>query len=317
MRLNSNLLFLVVVIGVGAILRLVNLAGKSPWVDEFATIVFSLGNSFSWVTLDRTISFQELVAPLVPNPSATVNDTIRLIFTEDQHPPLYFILSHLWLKLFPAQQGLVNLWGARSLSAIFGIVSIPVIYIASYLVFRSNLIARSTSLIMALSPYGIYLAQEARHYSLAVIWVIISLACFLITCQYFIHQKRLPIMVVIAWLLANNLGMATHYFFLLMIGAELIGLCLFTLWYLTTNQERGVDLTSIVRLSIVAIFTAIAVAIWLKLYHDAAIPGLTSWMAITVDSPLYFIDPFFRVIAYFITIFCVLFAESPNKFLAI
>ena len=317
LNLNSNIAFLAAVIGIGIFLRLINLEGKSPWVDEFATIIFSLGNSFS-VPIDRTISFQELVTPLVPNPSATISDTIRLIFAEDQHPPLYFIISHLWLKLFPTQQGLVNLWGSRALSLIFGVISIPVIYIASYLIFRSNLIARSTSLMIALSPYGIYLAQEARHYSLAVIWAIISLACFVLTCQYLVHQKRLPILLAIVWILSNNLGTATHYFFLLVIGGESIGLCLFTFYYLRDNRERRkIDVVNISRLAIVAIFTAIGSAIWLKLYYDSVIPGLTSWMNVRINSPLDLVDPLVRIIVYSLTIFCVLLAELSNKLLAV
>jgi len=49
--------------------------------------------------------------------------------------PVYFVLTHLWMKLFPTEGGLVTLWAARSLSAILGAASIPAIFGMGWLVF--------------------------------------------------------------------------------------------------------------------------------------------------------------------------------------
>jgi uncharacterized membrane protein len=223
---------------IGTIVRLINLSGKPPWIDEFATIVFSLGNSFKSVPLDRIIDFSELIAPLIPNPDSTVGDTIRLMFSEDQHPPLYFVINHLWFKLFPPHLGLVDLWAARLLSVFFGIIAIPIIYCSTFLLFKSNSIAQSTAAIMALSPYGVYISQEARHYSLAVILVIISLACLCYSCQLINQNRKLSIDLVLGWLVINNLGMGVHYFFALVILAEFIALILFFLWHGWRNHSN-------------------------------------------------------------------------------
>ena len=58
------------IIGLG--LRFTNLTAKPPWIDEFATIVFSLGNSFLPVPIDQAIAPEILLQPLQPNPAATL-----------------------------------------------------------------------------------------------------------------------------------------------------------------------------------------------------------------------------------------------------
>jgi len=40
--------------------------------------------------------------------------------------------------------------------------------------FRSRLVGQIAAAMMAVSPYGIYLAQEARHYTLAILLIIAS-----------------------------------------------------------------------------------------------------------------------------------------------
>ena len=105
---------------VGACLRFINLGLLPPWTDESATMVFSLGNSFYQVPINQFISVPTLMEPLQLNHSAGINDVTQLLLTESTHPPLYFVLTHFWLKLFPSTDGLVSLWGARSLSAGLG-----------------------------------------------------------------------------------------------------------------------------------------------------------------------------------------------------
>ena len=104
-------------------LRLTQLTAKSPWTDEFSTLVFSLGNSYRTVPLDRAISIDELLQPLQINSDANAIRVIQNLLTQSNHPPLYFILAHWWMQLYGGK-GLVSLWVARSLSAIFGALSI-------------------------------------------------------------------------------------------------------------------------------------------------------------------------------------------------
>jgi len=100
--------------------------------------------------------------------------------------PVYFVLTHLWMKLFP-EGGLVTLWAARSLSAILGAASIPAIFGMGWLVF-ARLVGQIAAAMMAVSPYGIYLAQEARHYTLAILLIIASLCCLVMATRA-IHRR--------------------------------------------------------------------------------------------------------------------------------
>jgi uncharacterized membrane protein len=171
------------------------LAAKAPWSDEFATLVFSLGNSFNPVPLDRAIALDTLLMPLQPRPEAGIGDVIHNLMTESTHPPIYFILTHLWLQLFPTEGGFVSLWAARCESAILGIASIPAIFGLGWLAFRSRLVGQLAAAMMAVSPYGIYQAQEPRHYTLAILLIIASLCCLIIAARTIYRRTPLPVWV--------------------------------------------------------------------------------------------------------------------------
>ncbi|MDF5724527.1 MAG: glycosyltransferase [Rhizonema sp. PD37] len=234
--LHPLLLLVWLVIGIG--LRLTNLTAKPPWTDEFSTLVFSLGNSFLPVPLNQPISVDVLLQPLQPITATGIKDVWTHLITESNHPPLYFVLAHWWMQLFPTEGGLVSLWGARSLAALFGGASIPAIYALSWLAFRSRLVSQLAAAMMATSPYGIFLAQEARHYSLAILWVIASLACLVIATRHIQNRTQLPIWVVLSWVGINALGIATHYFFTLTLCAEAFVL-IFLGWQIRGDKGKG------------------------------------------------------------------------------
>ena len=142
---------------IGACLRFTNLGTLPPWTDESATIVFSLGNSFYNVPLNQFIGLQTLLEPFQPNADAKIVDMVNLLLTESTHPPLYFVLAYLWLKLFPAVEGYVSIWAARSLSAFIGVMTIPAIFYFANFAFRSLAIAQIAAAMMAISPLGIFL----------------------------------------------------------------------------------------------------------------------------------------------------------------
>ncbi|WP_414517474.1 glycosyltransferase [Nostoc sp. PCC 9305] len=224
-----NLLPILIWLIVGISLRLTNLTAKPPWTDEFATLVFSLGNTFLSVPLDRAIAPDILLQPLQLNPAATIGDVIHNLATQDSHPPLYFVLAYLWMKLFPSDGGLVSLFGARLLPAIIGAASIPCVYVLGRVAFRSSLVGNLTAAMMAVSPYGVFLAQEARHYTLAILWVIGSLTCLVIATRHIQNRTPLPIWVALFWIGINALGIATHYFFTLTLCTEVVVL-IFLAW---------------------------------------------------------------------------------------
>ncbi len=240
MKKNFNLLLLLLWIAIGTGLRFTNLTQKSPWTDEFATMVFSLGHSFHTIPLNQAISIDTLLQPLQSQSGVGVGEVFHYLLTEDHHPPLYFMLVHWWMGLFPNSGDYISLWAARSLPALFGVASIPAIYGLGLLAFRSSLVAQIAAAMMAVSPYSIYLAQEARHYTLAILWVIASLSCLVAAIQYLKRQTILPIWLILAWVMVNSLGIATHYFFSLTLCAEAIVMIRFWVLEIRVNDKRRV-----------------------------------------------------------------------------
>jgi uncharacterized membrane protein len=329
--LNPFLLLIWLVIAIG--LRLINLTAKPPWTDEFSTLVFSLGNSFLPVPLNQPITIDVLLQPLQPQPTASLRDVLAHLFSESNHPPLYFVLTHLWMKLFSTQAGLVSLWGARSLAAIFGALSIPAIYALSWVAFRSRLISHLAAAMMAVSPYGIFLAQEARHYTLAILWVIASLSCLVVASRHIQKRIQLPIWLSFSWIVINALGIATHYFFTLTLCTEAIVL-IFLAWQQwrvgKEDKERGGKgdkgnfslFASLLsppwrRIYAVAVGTAVAGIVWLPVFlHNTYGDRLVDWIQ-SDRVGIAWISPIFQALAAWVTMFCLLPVESPNLAVAI
>ncbi|MBD2440677.1 glycosyltransferase [Nostoc sp. FACHB-110] len=291
-------------IGLG--LRLTNLTAKPPWTDEFSTLVFSLGNSFLPVPLDQAIAPDILLQPLQPQPTASISDVWAHLSYETNHPPLYFFLAHWWMQLFPTQQGLVSLWGARSLAAILGAASIPAIYGLGWLTFRSRLIAHLAAAIMAVSPYAIFLAQEARHYTLAILWVIASVACFVIATRHIQNRTQIPIATTLAWVVINACGIASHYFFVLTLCSQALVL-IFLAW-----RQRTFLSPPWLRIYAAVVGTVVSGVVWLPIFlHNSYGDKLTDW----IQQPrqgLEWISPLFQAFAAWVTMLFLLPIESPQ-----
>ena len=75
---------------IGGVLRFTNLDAKPPWTDEFATMVFSLGNDFRSVPLNQVISLDTLLQPLRVSGDVGIGNVVSLLLQEDNPPPLGF-----------------------------------------------------------------------------------------------------------------------------------------------------------------------------------------------------------------------------------
>jgi uncharacterized membrane protein len=305
-------LLLLVWMTVGMGLRFTNLAAKPLWTDEFSTIVFSLGHSFRTVALDQIVTLDDLLQPLQVEPQAGVRQVVGNLLSESNHPPLYFVLTHWWLRLFPAVDGLVSVWGARSLSAILGVAAIPAMFGLSWLAFRSRLIGQIAAALMAVSPFAVYLAQEARHYTLPTLWVIASLGCLVLAVRTVYHRTPLPVGVGLLWVGVNTLGIATHYFFVFTICAE--ALVLLSLGLIQSWRERGVWQPSYWgRIGGVALGTLIGGLIWLPFWQNAQDSGLTQWIYRGDRTGLALLDPLGQALAGWITMLYLLPIQSDSE----
>lgn len=291
-------------------------------------MVFSLGNSYQTVPLDQVISLDTLLSPLRSNPEVGVSATIHHLITEDHHPPLYFVLAHWWLQLFPASGEYISLWAARSLPALFGVASIPAVYGLGVLAFRQQLVGQLAAAMMAVSPYGIFLAQEARHYALGIIWVIASLCCLVVAMQHVRRQVTLPIWLVLCWVVVNAIGMATHYFFILTLCAEAI--VLFGFWLLGSRFAPAVSKFFPIphspfpishshgsRIYAIAAGTLVGCLVWIPVWQAGAAGEMIQWVKNDGSNLMAWINPIFQALATWITMVCLLPVEASSVLLVI
>ena len=301
-RLHLLLLGLWLMIGMS--LRFANLDAKPASSIEIATLGFSLGQGFAEIPLDRIVDISTLLSPLKFDPALDYSDVFNRLMRESTHPPLYFWLTHWWVKLFADDGQLVSLTLGRSLSAIFGGLAIPAIFGLSWVAFRSRLIAHLAAALMAVSPYGIYLAQEARHYTLTILWIIASLTCLAIATRYIERRTRLPIGLGCLWVVVNALGMATHYFFALALGAEalvVVGLCF---WDFKRNFTQF-SFSYWWGIIAVGMGTLVGCLVWLPVASGISSNELTDWIQTSYELGDIW-QPLPRMLAWLITMLMLL-----------
>jgi uncharacterized membrane protein len=309
--LHPWLLLLWTALGLG--LRLINLTGKPLWTDEFSTIVFSLGNSFLTIPLDQVLTTEQLLQPLQPNSSAGIGDVLRHLLTESNHPPLYFMLTHLWLTLFPAPDGWVSVWGVRSLAAFLGALAVPAAFGLGWFAFRSRLVGHLAAVLMAVSPFGVYLSQEARHYTLPLLWIMASLGCLVTAARTIRNREPLPLWIGLLWVVVNTLALATHYLTLLTLLAELM--VIMAMGLIQSWQEQGQWHPSAHWWRIVAVVagTMAGGLVWLPFLHDVPDSQLTAWIQQDVRTGLQWLDPIAQLMAAAISMMYLLPIQAPSQ----
>ncbi|MGI8419085.1 MAG: glycosyltransferase family 39 protein [Candidatus Levyibacteriota bacterium] len=137
-------------------------------------------------------------------------DEILKLTAEDVHVPLYGVLLHYWMQILGT-----DIVSVRSLSFIFYILTIPVLFILSKEAVNRQ-VAYVTTFFFALSPFILWYSFEARMYSLFT----------LVTCMahlYFMRMVRSKGQDgKIGYYISLAIGIYTHYFFLLVILLQAI-----------------------------------------------------------------------------------------------
>ncbi|VEP17837.1 conserved membrane hypothetical protein [Hyella patelloides LEGE 07179] len=303
---RSHLALLLIWVILGTILRFTNLTAKPPWADEWATLVFSLGNSFLTVPLEKVISLDVLMQPLQLRETISIGDVISNLLNESTHPPVYFVLTHLWFKLFSNQDGLVAVGLARSLSVLFGIISIPAIFALSSFISASLVCGQIAAALMAFSPYGVYLSQETRHYTLAILLIMASIACLVIAIRCIQQRNRITSKVMFLWIVINSVGVATHYFFVLALVTEILVLLS---WFIKDIKSQVFSLQSSSpwrNISLAIMGTFAGCSIWVWTWLNIPDNQLTDWTKHGNPWSSEFLEPIGRTIGWITTMILLL-----------
>src|SRR4028119_958373 len=170
---------IVVVLILGIFFRFANLGQKAYWIDETYTSLRISGyteSEFIQQVVDgqvRNIKYLQKYQRL--SSEKTVVDTVKGIALEEpQLTPLYFVVTRFWVQLFGDSVAVT-----RSMSAVFSLLALPCMYLLCLELFESSLTAWLAVSLLAISPFQIVYAQEARPYSLFVLIILLSSAALL------------------------------------------------------------------------------------------------------------------------------------------
>ncbi len=144
---------------------------------------------------------------------------LGLIPQTESTPPLYYCVAWVWARVFGYSET-----GLRSLSAVCGVVLVPVVYAGG-----AKLISRRAGVIAAAfaacSPLLIWYSQEARSYEMLALLSGLSLLAFA-------YARADPTPRALAfWVVASALALATHYYAVLAVVPEAV-------WLLWIHRTR-------------------------------------------------------------------------------
>ncbi len=294
-------LVLTITIALGVLLRFWNLDIKPLWQDEVITALFSLGRSYDDIPLEVIFPLSKLAQIFTLNPQISCPQIAHIVATQSTHPPLFFCLLHGWL-VWLNQFQLSLAWKLRSLSALFGVAAILAVYYLNRLTFSVNagLIAAA---LMAVSPFAVYLSQEARHYTLPIFLITLALLLLIQMQQDLRDRQQLRPFIWVTWIAINSFGLYIHYFFIIALIAQIstmIGTIKspnfpgqLKLWFSPLNLKLGYLLLLPIAIFIpwLAQFqntSSRSVNDWLKLVNPIAplYQTLASWVIMVVTLPV-------------------------------
>jgi hypothetical protein len=127
-------------------------------------------------------------------------------------PPLYYALAWFWTQLTGTGE-----FGLRSLSALAGVATVPVAYLAA-LELRGRRAGLMGAALVAVNPMLLWYSQEARAYSLLTLLCTASL----LYCVRALRWGGKGDFV--GWGVVSGLALATHYFAVFPIAVEAVWL---------------------------------------------------------------------------------------------
>jgi len=158
-------------IAAGITARFCNLGRMVYWYDEAFTSLWISGFHWSEATDDlanREVTPRDILRYQRINPDRSVADTVRALADYDpHHPPLYYALVRIWAGLAGDSVG-----SARLFSALVGVAVLPLIFWLCRLLFEKRSVAWVAVALVAVSPFHILYAREARQYTL---WMVLTL----------------------------------------------------------------------------------------------------------------------------------------------
>ncbi|MBW4518512.1 MAG: glycosyltransferase family 39 protein [Scytolyngbya sp. HA4215-MV1] len=216
---SSNILrsLLLSILILGIVFRFIDLGKKPYWSDETYTSAvvsgFSQAELIEKFSTNQPIKNKDFVRYQYPNSEKNLNDSLRILAvnSQDGHPPLFHVLEMLWLKWFGNSVSVL-----RSLSAFLSALALPCMYWLCLELFESPLAGLIGAALLAISPFHVIYAQEARPYSLLTLSILLTGAALMQATRL---KSKLS-WAIYAVTLA--IGFYSHFFFIFVVFGYLI-----------------------------------------------------------------------------------------------
>ncbi|WP_242051659.1 glycosyltransferase family 39 protein [Nostoc sp. FACHB-280] len=280
---SRHYLGLVGAIALGAILRFWHLDLKPLWMDEVITAIFSLGKNYHDLPLDVLFPLERVQEIFTFHPGVSCSQIATNVDTQSTHPPLFFCAMYRWLS-WMTPLGTEWVTKLRSLPALLGVATIPAMYCLNRIAFSksSGIIA---ALVMATSPFAVYLSQEARHYTAPMFLITLSLLGLIQIQRDIFERSRLRFWVWLSWTVVNILGFYVHYFFALAFISEIA-----TLIFIAYRYQLNIVIIKKIWLFLLISLTTISISFlpWLLVVFNHIRRTETNWLPTpSYFSPLY------------------------------
>lgn len=175
---------------VAAALRIATINTRSLWLDEAISV--------------------EQASRTLPHVLQTLASGV--------HPPLYHTLMHFWMLAFGTGEIAI-----RGYALVWGLIAIPCAYWAASVLYnrRAGLVA---TVLLTFSPYHIWYSQEARMYSMMMVFGLLTTAYLGLAVRD--NKAR----HWVGYGLSTFGGLFTHYFFLFVVIGQLAYFVLYELF---------------------------------------------------------------------------------------
>lgn len=184
---NKIKLAITILLILGVFFRFYHLDYKIYWLDETFTALrvsgYSAPELAEVIPKNQILTIQDIQGYYHPSPDRPFSDVAQALANNAEHAPLYFVILRFWREWFGSSVAVT-----RSLSALISLLVFPGVYWLCLELFESSITGWIAMGLLAISPFQVLYAQEARQYSLLTVVTLFSSAALLKA----IHLQNLP-----------------------------------------------------------------------------------------------------------------------------
>jgi 4-amino-4-deoxy-L-arabinose transferase-like glycosyltransferase len=149
----------------------------------------------------------------------------------DIHPPGYYLALHYWRALLGQSEAAL-----RGLSALSSVALALFTFQVSRRLFDDDVTGLVAAALVAINPFEVYYAQEARMYAMLSLWAMASTWALLAWWQTRDQQRRGARWPWLAYVLTATAGLYTHYAFPFVMLAQSLSV---GIWLWITRRREG------------------------------------------------------------------------------